>query len=191
MILLTGVTGKSGGATGKALNDKGVTFPGDCPRCRQGGRTGRRPGTRSSSAISAMPKTSAAALDGIDKAALILPNSKEQRDMEMQFVDLCAKAGVKHLVKLSSLEARADAETPIPQLHWAVEEHIRASGMDWTMIRPNFFNDNLLPAGRTIKSDGNFALPMGEGLDLSDVVRGYRRRDRRGADRRRPCGPEL
>jgi uncharacterized protein YbjT (DUF2867 family) len=36
--------------------------------------------------------------------------------------------------------------------------------MDWTMIRPNFYMQNLLGAGRTIQSEGKFYLPMGSGI---------------------------
>jgi uncharacterized protein YbjT (DUF2867 family) len=163
MILLTGVTGKTGGAVANALIEKGVTFR---ALVRDADKAAAFKEAGAELIVGDMGDRDAVAraLDGVDKAALILPNSQEQKDMELQFVDLAAEAGVKHLVKLSSLEARDDATSPVPQLHWAVEEHIRETGMEWTMIRPNFFMDNLLGAGRTIKSDGNFALPMADGI---------------------------
>ena len=163
MILLTGVTGKTGGAVANALIEKGVPFRA-LVRDADKAAAFKEAGAELIVGDMGDRDVVARALAGIEKAALILPNSQEQQDMEMQFVDLAAEAGVRHLVKLSSLEARADATSPIPQLHWAVEEHIRATGMECTMIRPNFFMDNLLPAGRTIKSDGNFALPMADGI---------------------------
>ena len=163
MILLTGVTGKTGGAVADALIKKGVPFR---ALVRDAEKAANLKAAGAELVVGDMGDRDvvAKALKGVEKAALILPNSKEQQAMETQFIDLAAKAGVKHLVKLSSLEARSDATSPIPKLHWAVEQHLRASGMDWTMIRPNFFMQNLLGSGRTIKSDGNFALPMGDGI---------------------------
>ncbi|MDH3978752.1 MAG: NmrA family NAD(P)-binding protein, partial [Gammaproteobacteria bacterium] len=103
------------------------------------------------------------ALEGVDKAFLLLPNGEQQEANEKQFVDLAVAAGVKHLVKMSSMEAVADAQTPIPKAHWAAEEYIRASGLDWTMVKPNFFMQNLLASAPTIKGQRKFFLPMGDG----------------------------
>jgi uncharacterized protein YbjT (DUF2867 family) len=55
------------------------------------------------------------------------------------------------------------AKTPIPKAHWAVEEYIRASGLAWTMIKPNFFMQNLLASARSIKESKSFSFPFGNG----------------------------
>ncbi len=103
------------------------------------------------------------AMHGVDKALLILNNTRDQLAMEKQFVDIASEAGVSHLVKMSSMEASADAKSPIPQSHWEVEQYIKASGLTWTMIKPNFFMQNLLANAATIKSMRKFFLPMGNG----------------------------
>jgi uncharacterized protein YbjT (DUF2867 family) len=103
------------------------------------------------------------AMDGVEKAFLLLPNGETQLANEEQFTDLAVEAGVKHLVKMSSMEAVAGAETPIPQAHWASEQYIRASGLDWTMVKPNFFMQNLLASAGSIKEKRKFFLPMGDG----------------------------
>ena len=51
---------------------------------------------------------------------------------------------LKYLVKKSSMESVPHAMTPIPQAHWAVQEYLSASGLHWTMVRPDFFMHNLL-----------------------------------------------
>ncbi|MBN8280826.1 MAG: NmrA family NAD(P)-binding protein, partial [Gammaproteobacteria bacterium] len=103
------------------------------------------------------------ALAGVEKAFLLLPNGEHQEAQEKQFTDLAKAAGVKHLVKMSSMEAVANAKSPIPKAHWAVEQYIRASGLAWTMVKPNFFMQNLLASAKLIKEQGMFSLPMGEG----------------------------
>lgn len=165
MILLTGVTGKTGGAVAGELIEKGVPLR---ALVRDAGKAAalKEAGVELVVGDAGDRAVVARALDSVEKATLILPNSREQQSMEMQFVDLAAEAGVKHLVKLSSLEALPDATSPIPASHYAVEQHIRASGMGWTMIRPNFFMQNLLGSGFTIKAEGRFYLPMGDGVTV-------------------------
>lgn len=172
MILLTGATGKTGGAAADALLAMGVPFRALVRDARKAA-TLKEAGVELIVGDAGVPEAVREALAGVDTAALILPNSQEQVAMEMQFVDIAKAAGVRHLVKLSSLEARPEAVSPIPARHWQVEEHIRASGLDWTMIRPNFFMDNLLAYGFAIKNDGKFGLPMGDGvtvmMDCKDI----------------------
>ena len=162
MILLTGVTGKIGGETAKQLIAKGA-------RLRALVRDAAKAADLQAAGVElvvgdiADADTVRKALKGAEKAFLLLPNGEQQEANEKQFTDLCVAAGVKHLVKMSSMEAVATAKTPIPRAHWAVEEHIRASGLDWTMVKPNFFMQNLLASAKTIREQNRFSLPMGEG----------------------------
>lgn len=169
MILLTGVTGKTGGETARQLVQKGA-------RLRAIVRDAAKAADLASAGVElvvgdvADAATVRRALDGVEKAFILLPNGKRQRELELQFTDLAVAAGVKHLVKMSSMEAVADAKTPIPQAHWAVEEHIRASGLPWTMVKPNFFMQNLLSSAASIRTQQRFSLPMGKGTTgMADV----------------------
>jgi uncharacterized protein YbjT (DUF2867 family) len=87
-------------------------------------------------------------------------------------------AGVKHLVKLSSMESTPGTTKPIPAMHVASEDYIRASGMNWTMIRPTFFTQNFLGAARTIKASDEIVLALGDAVvaptdirDVAEVIR--------------------
>ena len=173
MILLTGVTGKTGGETAKQLLAKGV-------KLRAIVRNAAKAEDLKSAGVELVvgdigdAAVVRQALQGVEKAMLVLPNGKTQQASEQQFTDLAKAAGVKHLVKMSSMEAVAHAETPIPQAHWAVEEYIRASGIPWTMVKPNFFMQNLLGSANSIKTQKRFSLPMGEGTtgmaDIRDIA---------------------
>jgi uncharacterized protein YbjT (DUF2867 family) len=165
MILLTGATGKTGGAVANELIKRGASLRA-LVRDADKAVALKEAGVELIVGDAGDPDAVAKALAGCEKATLILPNSKEQQGMEMQFVDLAVAAGVKHLVKLSSFEAVAEATCPIPALHYAVEQHIRASGLGWTMIRPNFFMQNLFANSFTIKSEGKFYMPMGDGVTV-------------------------
>jgi uncharacterized protein YbjT (DUF2867 family) len=169
VILLTGVTGKTGSETAKQLLKKGA-------RLRAIVRDETKAADLKAAGVELVAgdvgdaATVRRALSGVEKAFLLLPNGKYQREFEIRFSDLAVAAGVKHLVKMSSMEAVADARTPIPQAHWAVEEHIRASGLPWTIVKPNFFMQNLLTSARSIKEQRRFSLPMGNGTTgMADV----------------------
>jgi uncharacterized protein YbjT (DUF2867 family) len=169
MILLTGVTGKTGGETARQLLAKGA-------RCRVLVRNEAKAAELKAAGVElvvgdiADAGTLRRALEGVEKALLIMPNGRTQQASETQFTDLAVAAGLKHLVKMSSMEAVAHAKTPIPQAHWAVEEHIRASGLPWTMIKPNFFMQNLLTSANSIRQQRRFSLPMGNGTTgMADV----------------------
>jgi uncharacterized protein YbjT (DUF2867 family) len=169
MILLTGVTGKTGGEAARQLVARGA-------RLRAIVRDEAKAAGLKAAGVELVvgdvgdAATVRRALAGAEKALLILPNGRHQLAMEKQFTDLAVAAGLKHLVKMSSMEAVPHAKTPIPQAHWAVEEHIRASGLAWTMVKPNFFMQNLLSSAAAIKAQRRFSLPMGEGTTgMADV----------------------
>lgn len=172
MILLTGVTGKTGGETARQLLARGA-------KLRAIVRNEAKAADLQAAGVELVvgdvgdPQVAGRALKGIDKAFLTLPNGKQQEAHERQFTDLAVAAGVKHIVKMSSMEAVAHAETPIPKAHWAVEQYIRASGLAWTMVKPNFFMQNLLSSAAGIKANRKFSLPMGNGTtgmaDIRDI----------------------
>jgi uncharacterized protein YbjT (DUF2867 family) len=171
--LLTGVTGKTGGETAKQLLARGA-------KLRAIVRNEAKAAELKAAGVELVvgdvgdAETVRRALKGVEKAFLTLPNGKNQEAQEKQFTDLAVAAGVKHLVKMSSMEAVAHAETPIPKAHWAVEEYIRASGLAWTMVKPNFFMQNLLGSAAGIKANRKFSLPMGNGTtgmaDVRDIA---------------------
>jgi len=172
MILLTGVTGKTGGETAKQLLARGAKLRA-IVRNEAKAAGLKAAGVELVVGDVADSDTVKRALNGVEKAFLTLPNGRHQEVQEKQFTDLAKAAGVKQLVKMSSMEAVAHAESPIPKAHWAVEEHIRASGLAWTMVKPNFFMQNLLSSAAGIKANRRFSLPMGNGTtgmaDIRDI----------------------
>lgn len=172
MILITGATGNVGRATAQSLLSLGkpvrvaVREPSKLP---------------SSIADSAEVVTAdlgrsedlAHALSGVTKALLVTPNGEGQEQLERGFIEQAAAANVAHVTKISSMEAAPDVRSAIPRSHYRSEEYLRASGMDWTMLRPSFFMQNLLIWSTAIREQGCFALPLGDAqtslIDARDV----------------------
>lgn len=175
MILVTGVSGKTGGEVARQLSAAGVPF---------------RAMVRSAARAAALPDLGAAeivvgdvaddaaltsALEGIERALLVMPNGEHQLLLENRFTYRAQRAGVRHLVKLSSLESVPESPNPITRMHVASEQFIRESGMDWTMIRPTFFMQTFLGSAAAIREQGRISLPAGQGTiaptDIRDVGR--------------------
>jgi uncharacterized protein YbjT (DUF2867 family) len=173
MILITGATGKSGHALSKRLLDTNHpvrVFVRDAAKAE---------GLKAAGAELAVGDLSnrdsvMRALEGVERAYLVLANTEDQADLEAGFADCAKVQGVKLLVKQSSMEAEAGVEKPFPQSHLKSEAHIKASGLNWTMVRPTFFTQMLMMTARTIQADNKIVFPMGTGkvgcTDVRDVA---------------------
>jgi NAD(P)H dehydrogenase (quinone) len=75
-------------------------------------------------------------------------------------VDAAADAGVERIVYLSFLGAAEDATFTFARHHWQTEEHIRASGLEYTFLRDSAYLD-YVPA--LAGADGVIRGPAGEG----------------------------
>ena len=178
MILLTGVTGKTGGEVARQLSAAGVPFR---ALIRNQAKADAFPAMNCELVIGDVADDAvlAAALNGAERALLVMPNGEEQLRLESRFTDHAVRAGVRHLVKLSSLESVPESANPITRMHVASEQHIRDSGMDWTMIRPTFFMQTFLTSAKAIREQQRIAMPAGTGTiaptDLRDVAAVIRR----------------
>ena len=172
MILITGATGKTGSATAKSLGEKGETFR---ALIRNEEKKEGLESLGGEVVIGSIENTEVVnqSMQGVTTVLVLLPNSESQLALEKQLVDSAKKAGVERIVKMSSIEATPDATSPIPKLHLESEEYIKQSGLAWTMIKPNFYMQNLLASAGTIKEQGKIFLPMGDGktgmIDTTDV----------------------
>ena len=172
MILITGATGKTGSATAKSLGEKGERFR---ALIRNEEKKEGLESIGGEVVIGSIENTDVVnqSMQGVKTVLVLLPNSESQLALEKQLVDSAKQAGVERIVKMSSIEATPDATSPIPKLHLESEEYIKQSGLAWTMIKPNFYMQNLLASAGTIKDQGKIFLPMGEGktgmIDTTDV----------------------
>lgn len=116
----------------------------------------------------------AAAVQGVDKVFLLGANTPTQVEDESRVAEEAKKAGVKHLVKLSVLDA--DEEGYIfARWHRAIEKNIDALGLDRTFVRANGFMQNFVTYyGGTIRSQNAFYLPNGDArishIDVRDLA---------------------
>lgn len=162
MILLTGITGNIGGATARALLDKGIRFramardPAKAAAWADKGVEIVQGDLEDAAAVTR-------ALVGVDRALLVMPNGEHQERAEIAFTRTAKAAGLKWILKLSSPEAVRGTTSPIPLAHIAAEDAIMASGMKWTFVRPSFFMQNFRGSVKTARATGKLSMPMGRG----------------------------
>lgn len=121
------------------------------------------------------PSTWAAALDGVAGLYVLEPDLRAGIDRNGRIpglVKAAAAAGVRRVVMLSAHGVgEADDGHPLK----AAEQAVRASGVDWTILRPDWFAQNFSETfWRPAVLAGTLALPTGDGrtpfVDADDIA---------------------
>jgi uncharacterized protein YbjT (DUF2867 family) len=118
------------------------------------------------------PATLVKAMTGVQRVYLLTPPAPTDLHVQMErnALDAAAKTGVAHLVKQSVHLAAPDAPVGIMRSHFRCEELLRASGLPFTILRPNSFMQNLLTLAPAILQAGALAAPArGVRLSLIDA----------------------
>jgi len=114
------------------------------------------------------------ALDGVERLFLNSTPAPDEVDLQTGAIDQARAAGVQHVVKLAAI----GYDQPDPPVRFAVDhariaEHLRASGMAWTILAPNDFFQNLLGQAETISQGvlaSSFADARVSSIDVADIA---------------------
>ena len=169
MILVTGAAGKTGLAILKALSGKDLQTRALVHDAKQetsakaaGALEIVRGDLLDSSAIRH-------ALEGIEAVYLICPNVHSQEfEIGQKIVSLTKAAGVQRLVYHSVLYPQIEA---MPH-HWQklrVEEELIRSGLDFSILQPASYMQNLLPYWSKIIKEGVYRIPYSVNANFSPV----------------------
>ena len=174
MILFTGLTGAVGTEILKLLPEYDIQSRG---LIRDSGKAGvlTDAGVEVVCGDLGDPAAVREALQGCDKAFLLMANAREQLELEKGFVDAARAAGTGYLVKMSANGANSNSTSLLKRYHGDSEQYIRESGLPHTLIRPNFFMQNMLHIAGSIVAEDKFYMPMRDGqvgiIDVRDVAR--------------------
>ena len=174
MILVTGGTGTTGKEIIGELHKLGAT--GVRALVRDPGRASfiREAGFETVEGDFDRPETLDAALEGVERALLLTPPSPKTFEFQRDFIEAAKRAGVRRVVKFSAFGADASAPEGFGKWHGQAEDYLKASGLAWTMLRPNFFMQNLLGQARQIAAEGRIYQPVGDAsasfIDVRDIA---------------------
>ncbi len=158
-LAVTGSTGQVGGRVARLLAASGVS---QRLLARAASRVPRVPaGVPVTFAGYADRTSSVEALRGVDTLFMVSAAEGADRLHEHRsFVDAAAEAGVRQVVYTSFLGASADSTFTLGRDHFRTEEHLKASGMEWTFLRDSFYLE-FLP--EMVGEDGVIRGPAGDG----------------------------
>ncbi len=162
-IMVTGATGNVGAPLVARLREAGAAV---------------RPASRRPSAADGVafdfrdPATWRPAFDGVEVMFLIRP--PDVADIKTDLLPALAagrSAGLRHVVLLSVQGAGRVPVLP----HARIEKWLRGSGLDWTFVRPSYFDQNLSTVfAADIRDRDLIAVPAGRGrtafVDSHDVA---------------------
>jgi NAD(P)H dehydrogenase (quinone) len=158
-LAVTGSTGSLGGMVARLLASAGVS---QRLLVRDVRRAPEVAGSVPVQASYGDPDLPRSALQGVKTLFMVSAAEAEDRlQQHYAFVDAAAAAGVEHVVYTSFFNAAPDATFTLARDHYATEERIKASGMDFTFLRNNLYIDFLpMLAG----ADGVIRGPAGNGV---------------------------
>jgi uncharacterized protein YbjT (DUF2867 family) len=171
MILVTGGTGLIGSEVLRLLSQQGIAAR---ALVRNPQKALNLPGIEWIAGDLTRPETLSVAFHG---ARILFLNTSIGEDLvalQHNAIAAARAAGVKHVVKLSAFGASDHSKAPICSMHYQVEKEIQNSGMEWTMLRPHHFMQNLLAQAPYIIKDGVVYSASGDGkipyIDPRDIA---------------------
>lgn len=172
MNLITGASGMAGSAVVEEARQANLPIKAMYRRPEEAKRAA--PGVTTVIADYADKESLRRALDGIATVYLVCSPMPQLVELESNAVEACAEKRVGHVVLNSALGA-GDYGKSFPSWHRKVEEKLKASRLNYTILRPNSFMQNLLTAvAPSVRAAGVFYAAMGKAkvgyIDVQDLA---------------------
>src|SRR5919201_1279116 len=172
MILVTGATGNAGSQVVQGLRARGVSvraFVRDAEKAR------RLFDDEVELAVGDFADRSSlrSALEGVEAMLLSCADDPRRVEWETSAIDAAASAGVRRIVKLSTIGAAPGAPVAFWDWHGQVDQYLRSSHVPAVVLQSSFYMSNLLAAADQVANTGRLFAPAGEAniamIDPRDV----------------------
>ncbi len=173
-ILVTGATGNIGSQVVLRLKEKNLEVIAGVSSLSRAGRFSKQ--SFDSAILNfAQPETLETAFDGVDRLFLLLPLVEPMGDWGLRVIAAAQKAGVQFILRSSGLGAGGPIDFELGQVHGRIDQALMASGLSYTIVRPNSFMQNYINFfGGMIKDQRSIFLPQGQGrislIDVRDIA---------------------
>ena len=110
----------------------------------------------------------------VERVFLLTPSSPMQAQLERSIIDVAKAAGVRSIVMISVLAAEREPALPFLHLHAESEAHLKASGLQYTILRSNAMMHNFESDRATIVGQSTMYGITGQSkisfIDTSDLA---------------------
>jgi len=110
-----------------------------------------------------------------EKMFLVTPAHANMRQWKVNAISAAQEASINHVVMSTGLGASPKARLTFGIWHSESQELLKESGMDWTLIQPTYFMQNLLWQTDSIAAEGIYLDDLGgpvswvDARDIADV----------------------
>ncbi|MBF4617201.1 SDR family oxidoreductase [Clavibacter sp. VKM Ac-2873] len=116
------------------------------------------------------------AMEGCDRVFLLTPVTPRQAALGRNAVEAATAVGIRRVVHLSGGDAALDSPLPWAKACAETDALLRASDLDWTLVRPSAFMQNVLESAPAIRrgvypqTTGASAIGWIDPADIARVV---------------------
>lgn len=167
-ILVTGATGNIGRELVRTLHAAGAdVLAGSTRGVDVEGVPGRRVDFTDTATLTD-------AFHNIDRLFLLFPLVPDKLDLARNAVEAARAAGVRYILRSSGAGADTGSPVALSRLQGEVDAVIAGSGIDWTVIRPSNFMQNIITLFGGMVRSGTLYLPHADGrsgyIDVRDIA---------------------
>lgn len=155
-ILITGATGNTGAQIARGLIERGHSV-------RVGVRDPKKAAALAGLGAEVVrydydaPETLAPAFAGVERVYLLTPFAPGFERLGALAIEAARGAGVRYALRISAVGADPRSDFWPARGHGLVEKQLAESGLDYTILQPTFFMDNLFSFhAHTLRGEGTF-----------------------------------
>jgi uncharacterized protein YbjT (DUF2867 family) len=163
LFLITGASGKTGGAAAGLLLERGYRVRAMVHREDERSRALAEAGAEVVVADLLDLDAMTAAVRGVSGAYFVHPIRPGLVEATVNFAQAATEAGVRSVVNMSQISARRGAGSNAARQHWLCERLLDRTGLRTTHLRPTFFAEWLTTWWELRDGQGYLRLPFGEG----------------------------
>ena len=119
-------------------------------------------------------KSIRAAMKGIETVVLIAPAGPDAVSQNSNIIKISKESSVRKVVRVSAIKASPDGPTENTRLHAQSDKELKVSGLNYVILRPNYFMQNLFMFLESINNESALYAGMGDAnfamIDVRDIV---------------------
>jgi len=101
------------------------------------------------------------ALTGVKRVFVVTGHNPKSAEQQINVIEAAKAAGAQYVVKVAGGREviGPHVESLNGRAHYEIEQHLKASGLQWCILSPGLFMQNMLAQAANIKTDGKIVQP--------------------------------